>query len=149
MIKMEILNELKVGSRVWTINGYQNQGPIEGPKIDIPPNVGGTIIWVQESMCYLYSVKWDSGHMSKHYYNELFSIGPFRNINDFELALKSTKDAKLTIGPSGGFRGFSMTINFNDSEYLYELSKKENMAWTILSVSLDRQSVKFKTEKLT
>lgn len=34
---------LAAGNRVWTELGYSDHGPIEGPKINIAPRMGGVI----------------------------------------------------------------------------------------------------------
>jgi hypothetical protein len=46
---------------------------MEGPKIDIAPNMGGTITGTEKPYLtmdqLLYTVRWDNGQVSKHYYN--------------------------------------------------------------------------------
>ena len=57
----------------------------------------------------LYFVHWDSGHESGHYIKDLLCIGPFRTLAEFESAVTSKgSDAKLLLGPRGGFREFTM-----------------------------------------
>lgn len=145
---MEKINELITGNRVWTIRGYDQHGQTPGSKVDVPPNIGGTVICVEQRICYLYVVKWDTGQITKHYSNELFSIGLFQNINDLEVALRSGKNGKLTLGPAGGFRGFILTIHYNGNEYLFELYKGETLGWMILSASFKKQEIVFETEIL-
>lgn len=56
---------LIVGNRVWTVAGYHDHGPIEGPKVDIAPNQGGTIAAIQKPYYtidhLLYTVLWITG----------------------------------------------------------------------------------------
>lgn len=59
--------QLEVGGRVWTTDGYTDHGPLEGPKIDITPNMGGTITAIERPYMtidvLLYVVKWDNGQV--------------------------------------------------------------------------------------
>ena len=73
-----------VGNRVWTERGYFDHGPVEGPKVSITARTGGVIIGTEKPYYamdqLLYTVRWDNGQISKHYYNELFCIGRFRDL---------------------------------------------------------------------
>ncbi len=78
----------RVGSRVWTVPGYQQHGPMEGPRVDVPPNTGG-VITSQETRfgSALFHVKWDSGQRTAHYENRLHCIGPFQTLDAFAEAV--------------------------------------------------------------
>jgi hypothetical protein len=109
--------ELIVGSRVWTELGYRDHGPIEGPKVEIVPRQGGTISHVVKPYYtmdrLLYTVCWDNGLVSKHYENELFCIGRFRNRVEFEMAIKPKGEVELTVGPAGGFRNARFEVEYD------------------------------------
>ena len=110
---------LLLGSRVWTW-GYKDHGPMDGPKIDIAPNMGGTIVAVEPAYFTmdipLYTVKWDNGQVSKHYAKELCCIGRFQDWRDFDAAVKAIEvrpPVELTIGPMGGFRQVRLTLTYD------------------------------------
>lgn len=98
---------LRVGNRVWTTHGYSAHGPLEGPKIDIAPNMGGTITGTERPYStmdqLLYTVHWDNGQISKHYSNDLFCIGRLQTRTEFEDAIHVTGPIEVTVGPLGGF----------------------------------------------
>lgn len=104
-----MLNDLRVGSRVWTVSGYQDHGPLEGPKVTIPANVGGLVIATEKpyytmDQLLLYVVHWDTGQTSKHYVKQLFCIGHFADLKGFEEAIETASGtAELLLGPQGGF----------------------------------------------
>jgi hypothetical protein len=104
-----------VGRRVWTVHGLQDHGPIDGPKTSVPANTGGVIVDATSADPgmdnLLYTVKWDTGQYTKHYFRELLCIGEFQTLADFKQALRDGgESAKRTLGPQGGFREFSMSI---------------------------------------
>jgi hypothetical protein len=115
---LEAANLLQVGQRVWTVGGYPDHGPAGGMKVDIQGDQGGTVVANEASGILgsfsgdadLFVVKWDNGQTSKHYAQELFCIGPFQALNDFEKALGGARDSMVECGPLGGFRRFSTTI---------------------------------------
>lgn len=119
---------LIVGNRVWTVAGYHDHGPIEGPKVDIAPNQGGTIAATQKPYStmdhLLYKVLWDNGQLSKHYDKELFCIGRFQNRAEFEQAIKLVGAVELTIGPSGGFRYVRFELEFDGQHQTVELGDR-------------------------
>jgi len=52
---------LCLGARVWTTQGYRQHGPLEGPLVDILPNMGGTVQSIDKphyADSLLYSVRW-------------------------------------------------------------------------------------------
>jgi hypothetical protein len=120
---------LVVGSRVWTSNGYNDHGPVDGPKIDIAPNQGGTITATQKPYFtmddLLYSVRWDNGQESKHYYRELFSIGRFQSRVEFEQAIKPFGVAELTLGPAGGFRHARFELEYDGKHQTVEIYNRD------------------------
>ena len=106
--------QLDVGSRVWTTRGYRDHGPSDGPKIDIAPNMGGTITGTEcpystmDSL--LYTADWDNGQTSKHYSKGLFCIGHFQSRSEFEAAINLAGTVELTLGPQCGFRHAKITL---------------------------------------
>ena len=146
---MERINWLETGNRVWTIRGYHQHGQLEGPKVDVPSNIGGTITWVEQRMCYLYVVKWDTGQITKHYSSELFPIGLFQNIKDLEIALKSGKNEEIIYTPSGSFKGFSISISYKENEYLFVVNKVNIYGWQNLSNCINSQEIKLEIGKLS
>lgn len=109
---------LTVGSRVWTDSGYKDHGPMEGPRIDIAPNQGGTIATTQEPYYthpdrVLYVVRWDNGQVSKHYETQLLPIGRFQTRAEFEAAIKPMGTVKLTVGPGGGFKHVDLDLEYD------------------------------------
>jgi hypothetical protein len=107
---------LTVGNRVWTTRGYLDHGPIDGPKSDIAPNMGGTITErgnVRGTGSPLYTVHWDNGQLSKHYSNGLFCIGRFQSRSEFEDAISVGGPVELTLGPQGGFRHAKLILEYD------------------------------------
>jgi hypothetical protein len=109
---------LIVGNRVWTDQGYQDHGPLEGPRVDVDANQGGTITDVQERSQFvsgyvLYAVRWDNGQVSRHYENELFCIGHLKDRSSFEAAIKPKGPIELTVGPSSGFRSARFELDYD------------------------------------
>lgn len=97
----------------------------------------------------LYEVKWDTGQHTKHYYKELFYIGPFQTLEDFEQAIQTTgKDAKLVLGPQGGLREFTMSFQHQGKQYVLNLHKEQGRIWTYLQPILERNSIQIAVEKL-
>ena len=116
---------LNVGSRVWTTYGYHDHGPLEGPKIDIVPNMGGTITGTEQPYytmdSLLYTVHWDNGQISKHYSNGLFCIGKFQTRSEFEVAINVTGPVELTLGPRGGFRHVKIGLEYDGQSQEVEI----------------------------
>lgn len=118
---------LLAGSRVWTAVGYQDHGPENGPKVNIPRNQGGTITTSQENSYtkvigdLLHTVRWDDGQESKHYSRDLFCIGRFQSRTEFEQAIKPTGIAELTVGPGGGFRHVRLELEYDGKRHKVEL----------------------------
>ena len=108
---------LTIGTRVWTTGGYHDHGPVEGPKVNILPDMGGTIT-ATESPYYsidslLYTVRWDNGQTSKHYANGLFCIGRFQTRTEFEAAINICGPVAVTLGPQGGFRHVRVCFEYD------------------------------------
>jgi len=119
---------LIVGNRVWTDHGYQNHGPLEGPKVDIAPDQGGTITAVEKpyhTMDHvLYAVRWDNEQVSKHYEKELFCIGRFQSRKEFEKAITPIGTAELTVGPAGGFRNARFEVEYDGQPQTAEVQDR-------------------------
>jgi hypothetical protein len=149
---METFNSLEIGKRVWSFSGYVNHGPIDGAKINIPANTGGKITSVSRPYStmdhFLYQISWDSGEISKHYFSELDPIGICSHIDEYEVLLKQGKNAKLVIGPQGGFKRFEMTIHFKDQDYEIRLSNSQKDNWSWTKELLEKNGVLYETEKL-
>lgn len=118
---------LIIGSRVWTESGYKAHGPREGPKVDIPEHLGGTIVSTEQPYYtmdqLLYSVRWDSGQLSKHYAKELFGIGRFMTRTEFEAAIKPLGPVELILGPQGGIRQARLTVEYDGCHQLCEIDR--------------------------
>lgn len=108
---------LTLDNRVWTAHGYSDHGPVDGPKIDIASNMGGTITGAERPYntmdSLLYAVHWDNGQISKHYSNGLFCIGRFQTRSEFEAAIYFAGPIELTLGPQGGFRHVSFALDYD------------------------------------
>ena len=108
------LNYPAVGKRVWTERGFQDHGPLEGPKTSVPPGTLGEITATERPYytmdMLLYTVHWQSRQTTKHYFNHLFCIGPFESLPAFLASLRSARNARLVKGPRGGFREFTAEI---------------------------------------
>jgi hypothetical protein len=126
-MKRTPLNYLKEGSRVWTFEGFREQGH---RKVSVPAATGGTIrrVWKEFStgdQC-LYDVKWDTGQESTYYANQIESIGESRTVDEFyDLVVARADRAKLVLGPQGGFRSF--TIYLKDDEWVAGFGKLKPM----------------------
>ncbi len=106
---------LTPNNRVWTTRGYQEHGPMGGPKVDIAPEMGGVItasVNLPYSDVRLYSVLWDNGQSSRHYAKELFGIGRFASIAEFEAAIE-VEHVRLPVGPRGGFAGAEIRLRYD------------------------------------
>jgi len=97
---------------------------------------------------FLYSVLWDSGEISKHYYNELDPIGNCKTIGDYEQILMNGKNAKAVVGPQGGFKNFEITVCFNNTDYQIKLNSEQKNNWHWLKEFLERNNIPFEIEKL-
>lgn len=133
-----------VGCRVWTF-GLQQHGPVNGPKTDVLVETGGTIVGFEKPYytmdIYLYSVQWDTGERTKHYFSELLCIGPFRTLSDFKQAILTDGErAKLTLGPVGGFRGFSMYLRNAGTPLLIQYTKDHKRLYDWLIEPLIKQA---------
>src|SRR5436190_9834991 len=108
------LNRPAVGKRVWTERGFQDHGQLEGPKTSVPPATLGEIVATERPYStmdmLLYTVRWQSGQTTKHYFNQLFCIGPFESLPAFLNAVRSARGARIVKGPRGGFREFTAEI---------------------------------------
>jgi hypothetical protein len=151
-VNMDSINNLTIGDRVWTIRGYNQHGQYDGPIIDIPPNLGGTVSDIENpysTMCIqLFVIKWDNNQISRHYSKELFSIGPFQNLDEFDASFRNGVNGKLVLGPLGGFREFSINIFFNKKEFLFHLYKEDGYAWHIISDILKKYLISYNIEEL-
>lgn len=143
-----ILNELRVGNRVWTEAGYPDHGPLEGPKVSIPPNVGGSIIDTEKPYRtmdqLLYVVRWDTGQTSKHYSKQLCCIGHFPDLSAFRRAMEAaTGAAEVVLGPQGGFREAAADLVLADgSAARLELHEGQGRIWDdILKPMLQKSAV--------
>ena len=143
--------ELIKGNRVWTIQGFSNHGPIEGPKINIESNMGGTIIATEKIYSsidqLLYMIRWDNEQVSKHYSKDLFCIGRFKTRSDFEASIRPQGEVQLTIGPKGGFRQAALSLEYDEHvqeavifdrrlwlECLEPIVKRSNVKITIITL---------------
>lgn len=87
-----------VGSRAYSLGGkHGSVTAIEKPYMTM-----------DQLLC---TIRWDDGETIKLYDNDFVCLGPFRSLADFQTAICQTAaEAKLTLGPNGGFRGFEMTV---------------------------------------
>lgn len=104
-----VLNELRAGNRVWSMGGYPDQGPMEGPRVSIPADTGGSIVDTEKPYRtmdqLLYVVRWDTGQTSKHYFKQLCGIGQYATFADFRGAPETAMGkAEVVFGLQGGFR---------------------------------------------
>jgi hypothetical protein len=124
-----------VGSRVWTVQGYWNHGPAAGPRVDIAPCTGGTIVQAEQpfatmEQC-LYVVQWDDEQSSKHYCTQLFCVGRFATYADFEAAIKLKGEIQLVLGPEGGFREASLSLTYDGVAQDVRLEKDDGILWNL------------------
>jgi hypothetical protein len=114
------------GNRVWTTKGYRDHGPMGGPKVDISPEMGGTIVECRRefpsSDLLLCTIRWDEGRSSTHYAAQLFCIGRFASLADFKAAIE-VEHVRLSVGPRGGFRGSVIRLRFDGFHQQSELVK--------------------------
>jgi len=152
---VELANTLQVGQRVWTVFGYADHGPMEGPKVDIQGDQGGMVVADEASGILgpfsgcprLIVVQWDNGQRSKHYCDELFCIGPFQSLCAFEKALAEARDSVVEFGPQGGFRNFLTTVLVDGEPRTFAFSAK----WTwdeLLEPALRRLKKKVRKERI-
>ena len=133
-----------IGKRVWTIHGLHDHGPLEGPKINVPPGTGGTIAATSKPYMtmdrLLFEVQWDTGQRSKHYRGDLLCIGSFQTLAEFEKAVATNgHDAALLLGPQGGFREFSMEIGTGAEKLFLRIDQEQRNLWRDLVEPLVRR----------
>jgi hypothetical protein len=148
---MEKFNSIDKGKRVWS-KGYPNHGPLDGAKIDIATNIGGTIVAFSRPYStmdfQLYEVKWDSGQTSKHYYKELQPIGTCKNWDDYEEILSTGENAKVIFGPRGGFKKFEMIIKYDGIKHLISLDSEQSSHWQEILDILKKHLINYEEEIL-
>jgi hypothetical protein len=137
------------GNRVWTTNGYRDHGPLKGPNVDIPPAMGGVIvnsrIDLPSSDHLLFTIRWDNDQSSIHYTKQLFCIGRFASIVEFEAAIE-LECVTLSVGPNGGFRKAEIRLRYDGCDQLSNLSESNISYWVcFLDRIADRQGVKIST----
>jgi hypothetical protein len=144
---------LIVGARVWSGNGYRDHGPLDGPKVDIPRRIGGVVRKTEKPyMTYdhlLYTVEWDNGQVSKHYAPSLFCIGRFQTKNEFEAAIRLEGDIHLTVGPQGGFKGVTLSVNYDGQRVAGRLYQRDRDLWAdFLEPLAKRQKIPIQKTRL-
>jgi len=121
-----------ISRRVWSY-GYRDHGPLEGPKIDIAENMGGTVTSVEPRFGeHLWTVKWDNGQVSKHYATSLNCIGRFNHVSEYDAAVQAVRvlgPVEVTIGPQGGFRGAKLRLEYDGAAGDIELYKWDRKLW--------------------
>lgn len=142
-----------IGARVWAIDGLHEHGPAGGPKVDVPPDTGGIITHAEQPYptidMLLYVVKWDSGQVTKHYFKELVVLGPFTTFDEFRDAVLHGSSAHLVIGPQGGFREFSMTVEKNGAPLQVRFVREQRDCWEyVLRPIIEAAGISIETERL-
>lgn len=111
-----VINELRVGRRVWSFAGYFEQGH---DKVTVPANTSGIIVSAFNEFGFdnpLYTVQWDTGEKSTYYGNELTCIGECHTWAEFEeTVVRDALRAEKRIGPMGGVRGFKVFLRSGDT----------------------------------
>ena len=124
---------LTVGARVWTIQGYHDHGPMEGPKVNIAGDQGGTVQTTTVPYLrmgqLLYTVRWDNGQTSKHYENGLFCIGRFATLDDFRNAIIPKAPVAVILGPQGGFREAKLPLTYDGQLQIAHLLQYDRALW--------------------
>jgi hypothetical protein len=97
----------------------------------------------------LYTVRWDNGQVSKHYFKELLCIGRFQTRDEFEAAIKFEGEIQLTVGPQGGFREALMRVEYDGVRQEARLTKEDRELWDEFFEPLaKRQKVEIQRIKL-
>lgn len=142
----------RVNARVWTVHGLHQHGPMEGPKTDVPADTGGRIIGTEKPYYtmdqLLYVVRWDTGETTKHYFKELFVIGPFEDFATFSRALVSATEVSVTLGPQGGFRGAEFSVSSADGSVLLRYEQEQRSHWEIVRPILEQVGVEIRETRL-
>lgn len=124
---------LVVGARVWTIQGYHDHGPMDGPKVNVTGDQGGTVQGTTKPYLtmdqLLYTVQWDNGQTSKHYANGLFCIGRFAALDEFRAAIIPQGPVELTLGPQGGFREATVSLTYDGATQISHLYQGDRALW--------------------
>ncbi len=146
-------NLLEVGKRVWTESGLYQHGPATGPKTDVPPKTGGVITHIGSSGIFsgpdLYAVRWDLGQQTRHYYAELLCIGSFHTLDDFRQAVRHGSDARVTLGPRGGFREGFMTVPTAEGPMSIHIGQDHAFIWrSIIEPILVQRQLPIHTTRL-
>lgn len=142
-----VLNELRVGNRVWSMGGYPDHGPMEGPKVSIPADTGGSIVDTERPYPtmdqLLYVVRWDTGQTSKHYFKQLCGIGQYATFADFRRAIETARGkAEVVLGPQGGFRQANADLMLADgSAARLEFYEGQGRIWDYVKPLLVKSAV--------
>jgi hypothetical protein len=110
------VNQLKVGCRVWAEFGLHEHGH---NKANVPLKTGGMVVSARQEFQtidqLLYTVKWDSGQDSVHYYESLCAIGSARDLNEFEgMIMAEAIRVEKVVGPNGGLRSAKIILRNGD-----------------------------------
>jgi hypothetical protein len=150
-----VLNELRVGNRVWSMGGYPDHGPKEGPMVSIPADTGGSIVATGKPYRtmdqLLYVVRWDTGQTSKHYSKELCGIGQYATWPTFSRAIETASgQAEVVLGPQGGFRKARADVMLdNGSAARLELYEGHGRIWDYIKPTLVKSAVAITETRLT
>jgi hypothetical protein len=151
----EVVTRPKVGARVWTVNGLLEHGPSEGPKTNVPSGTGGKIVRTERPYVtrdqLLYVVEWDSGQSTKHYFGDLLVIGSFETIDEFRQAIVAgARPGTLVLGPGGGFREFTMEIEYRGRILDLKLEQDQQAIWVqVLSPMHEKGEIRVTTTRMS
>lgn len=131
-----------IGCHVWSEHGNPSHGPEHGPKVAIPAKSLGTIIASHEQFAApdLVTVQWCDGTISKHYFYELYCIGPFDSLEGYHHALGEARGARLWRGPRGGFQMFTAEVLFQGEFYPVQFGKKDKALFDCIEPILHSKS---------
>jgi len=144
---------LAVNARVWTEHGFHDHGLQEGPRVSIPPKQSGAVAAAEQPYrtidFLLYTVRWDNGQVSKHYYKELLCIGRFQNRKGFEAAIRFIGEIHVTQGPQGGFRHAEMQVEYDGTLMSGRFDQEDRSTWNDFFEPLaKRQKIPIRITKL-
>ena len=97
----------------------------------------------------LYTVRWSSGHLTKHYYGELLCIGDFESLPEFFNAVANCSEATLFLGPKGGFRRFTaqVTVGSNVKTITY-FKEQGGFFRQVIAPILEKAGIPIRTETI-
>lgn len=142
----------EVGGRVYTKRGFQNHGPMEGPRVNVRAELHGTVDTITTRFgSTLIHVVWDDTVRSAHYLTEaVLALTPFSEISQVEKCFAETLQCcLLTVGPQGGFKDFRGTFVYDGKHFEIPTEVINRSLWSdIVEPLLKKHALEYEIARL-